>query len=139
MKIYGIFNGEYSDWDVLGYYTNREEAEKRCAINNKKCGYYDEYVIELECLDGKVEMPKDKLHYLHEVVFDKCDGTWVMRNEPTRYKYSTEEITQKEIKEGGSWVVIFVKSRQGETGRKKAEKIAQDRLYQYLALKKGIL
>ncbi len=139
MKIYGIFNGEYSDWNVLGYYTTREEAEKRCAIKNEEYRYSEEYVIELDCLDGTVKTTENKLYYLHEVVFDKEEEGWIMRNEPTRYRYSVNEMPEKEIREGRFGIMIYVKSRQGAEGRAKVEKIAQDRLYKHLALKKGIL
>ena len=139
MKIYRVFYGEYSDWGVLGYYTTRKEAEKRCAIDNDRFGYEERYVIELDCLDGTVKTTKNNLNYLHEVVLDKEGESWIMRNEPTRYIYSVNEMPEQAMAENRSHIVFYVKSRQGAEGRAKVEKIAQYRLYKYLALKKGIL
>ena len=141
MKVYGIFNGEYSDWGVVGYYTSREEAEKRCAVHNNILGFDDEYVMELECLDGKMELPQKPLYYLHTVVFDNTEKGWVMRNDPERYKFSVEDYDEKEsstIEDRFVWIAISVKARKGIEDRKRVEKIAQDRLYKYLAEKNGI-
>lgn len=141
MKVYGVFNGEYSDWDVVGYFTSREEAEKSCAVHNNILGFDDEYVMELECLDGKIELPQKALYYLHTVVFDNTEKGWVMRNTPEGYKFSVEDYDEKEsstIEDRFVWIAISVKARNGIEDRKRVEKIAQDRLYKYLAEKNGI-
>lgn len=139
-KIYGIFRGEYSGWEVLGYCSTREEAEKQCAIHNNASGYgYYEYVKELNCLDGKIETTKTDLYYLHEVIFYRNKNNWVMRDEPINYEYSVKEMEQRETRSFRDCIYVYVKSRKGEKGRKRVEKIAQDKLYKYLAEQSGLI
>ena len=49
--VYGIFCGQYSDWDVIGYFNNKEDAEKYIAFENNKLGYEEYYIIELNYRD----------------------------------------------------------------------------------------
>lgn len=39
--IYGIFDGEYSDWQCIGYFENEEDAYRYCVETAKE--YYDPY------------------------------------------------------------------------------------------------
>jgi predicted ABC-type transport system involved in lysophospholipase L1 biosynthesis ATPase subunit len=83
-----------------------------------------------------------KLKYVQEVVFDKYNTRWVMRNEPDRYSYHDEnEITIKEStieKFSVNPRVIIAKIPQKQLDRAKAEKIAQDMLYKLLAEEEGL-
>ena len=38
IMVYGVFGGCYSDWYIVGYFNNRDDAEKYCYISN--AGYY---------------------------------------------------------------------------------------------------
>lgn len=38
--VYGVFGGCYSDWYIVGYFDNRDDAEKYCCISN--ADYYVE-------------------------------------------------------------------------------------------------
>lgn len=66
-KVYGIFNGCYSDWNVNGFFLDKDKAKKYCAIKNKdnKDNYDNYYVIELNEIDAKI--PKVKLKYYYEM------------------------------------------------------------------------
>lgn len=59
--IYGIFTRYYSNWKCIGYCSSKDEAEKRVAKQNAEnslSGAYwnDEYVVEIPCLDGKIDV-----------------------------------------------------------------------------------
>ena len=43
-KVYGVFDGEYSDWSCLGFFENELDAEKYCMLG------IDRYVIPIENL-----------------------------------------------------------------------------------------
>lgn len=137
--IYGIFSGAYSDWNVYGYMTDKDEAEKYCALKNKQND--DEwdryYVIEINHIHANVK--NVKLKYYHTVVFDFNDDMRFddnMRSEPDRYEYyigeNREPFTRYNIfKNGEGWVSF---SFNCDT-REKAEKIAQDKYFQFQAYK----
>lgn len=130
---YGIFSGAYSDWQIHGYMTNRDEAEKYCALKNEKNNYkWDTYyVMDINHIHANV---KDvKLKYYHEVMFDFNTG---MRNEPNRYEYyigeNREPLSKYNIfKNDSGWVSFKFNC----DSREKAEKIAQDKYYQFLVYK----
>ena len=49
--IYGIFVGEYSDWECVGYFENKEDAYRYCAETERK--YHSPYVLEIDRIDCK--------------------------------------------------------------------------------------
>lgn len=67
--IYGVFGGCYSDWYIVGYFNNREAADKYCCVCGN--GYY--YVEPMKSLDGKEDLSMVSLKYRHEIVFDLKD------------------------------------------------------------------
>ncbi len=135
-KIYLVVQGWYSDWNIIGYFTTKDDAERFCIKEQNK---YDEpYVMSVDCLDGGIDLSDVKTLYEHQVLFDKTNNGWQMRNEPDRYKVydgSKEDIRVNEIEVSNNrikWICVTV--NQDKFDRKKAEKIAQDILYQYLNL-----
>lgn len=46
--IYGVFGGCYSDWYIIGYFSNKEEADKYCCVY----GNGDYFVKSIKSLDG---------------------------------------------------------------------------------------
>lgn len=130
-KIYLVVEGYYSDWNIIGYYTNKNEAEKFCATNREK--YDVPYFVIVNCMDGSVNVSNVSLKYEHQIVFDKTDNGWQMRKEPERYDYYIADFERSNSMRGSSiyrWIEIKV--NQTKFNRAKAEKIAQDYLYQYL-------
>lgn len=135
-EIYLIVEGYYSDWRILGYFTSRDEANKFIASQYNK--YDDPYIITVDCLDGGIDLSDVKVLYEHEVVFDRRAGAMAMRDEPDRYTVYSGDIRANSVESRGfGWVAVKV--NQKEFNRKKAEKIAQDILYQYLELSNGEL
>ena len=135
-QIYLVVEGQYSDWRIVGYFTNKDNAERFCVSQYDK---YDEpYVMVVDCLDGGIDLSGVKVLYEHEVVFDKRGGTMVMRNEPDRYNIYGGDIRANSVRSMNlGWVEIKV--NQKKFNRKQAEKVAQDILYQYLELSHGKL
>lgn len=127
--VYGVFGGCYSNWYIVGYFNNRLDADKYCAV----CGNGDYYIEPMKDLQNAKDLSKVSLKYEHEIVFDFRDNEWVMRGEPDRYKcYVDEDLRPNNIQNGGSnWVCFRVNIE--EDNRELAEKIAQDYLYQLLA------
>ena len=133
-QIYLVVEGQYSDWRIVGYFTNKDNAERFCVSQHSK--YDDPYVIVVDCLDDGIDLSGVKVLYEHEVVFDKRGSTMVMRNEPDRYNIYGGDIRADSVQSMNyGWVAIKV--NQKKFNRKQAEKIAQDILYQYLELSHG--
>ena len=145
-KVYGIFSGEYSDWAVHGFLTNKEEAMKYCAFKNSQnyeepndvYNYGNYYTKELSKIYTDVQ--KIELRYYHEVVFDYNYTTdqFVMRNEPDRFDYYTGKSKPMKLvhnMESCNWVSVELEA----DSRKHAEKIAQDLVarLQYAAIEMG--
>lgn len=133
-KIYLVVQGCYSGWNIVGYFTREEDANKFVVSQYDR--YEEPYVMAVDCLDGGIDLSNVEVLYEHEVIFDKVDGTMVMRNEPQRYEPYADEIRANKVYPSSykqaKW--IAVKVNQKKFDRKKAEKIAQDIMYQYLAI-----
>lgn len=101
--IYGVFNGEYSDWGIKGYFKTREEAERYC------CLHTDCYIRTMSDLSDKEDLSDIKVFYEQEIGFEFETGnlkphitsftkTIRMRNEPNRYNfYSAEQLKDNHI------------------------------------------
>lgn len=61
--VYGVFGGYYSDWYVVGYFNNREDADKYCCV----CGNGNYYVKPLKDLMNERDLSNIKLKYMHEI------------------------------------------------------------------------
>jgi hypothetical protein len=147
--IYGVFDGEYSDWGIVGYFKTREEAEKYC------CLHTDCYIYGMEDLTDKEDLSDVQVNYEYEVGFElERDGlvegdrthfgqsSWTishytmfsktirMRDEPNRYNFypSQENRTNKvEYNFNCGWIYFSIQSHKAND-RKRCEKIAQDYL-----------
>ena len=141
-KIYGVFDGEYSDWSVRGFFTSEEEAQKYCAVHT------DCYIYEMNNLNGSEDLSSVKLAYEHTIVFNMegdeingrtiLKGTPSMRNEPDRYMAYDCKNKRHNSVEGlfcpayFHWISFCINTNK-PNDRKRCEKIAQD----YLASMKG--
>lgn len=122
--VYGVFGGCYSDWYVVGYFNNRENADKYCCVY----GNGDYYVKSLKDLTNEKDLSHIELKYSHEIVFDYKNNEWVMREEPYRYTcYIDDNLHCNFISSShNNWISFTVNI--GRDDRKLAEKIAQDYL-----------
>lgn len=134
--IYGVFGGCYSDWYIVGYFSNREEADKYCCV----CGNGDYYVEPMKSLDGIEDLSKVSLKYRHEIVFDLKDKEWIMREEPNRYEcYIDDDLQCNGIEANlrNGWVCFVINIDHDD--RKLAEKITQDYLAELRSYGDGII
>lgn len=142
-KIYGVFDGEYSDWGIRGFFNTRDEAEKYC------CLHTDCYIEVMSDLSNKEDLSDIKVFYEHEIGFELERGgvkphlpagwndytsfikTIRMRNEPNRYNfYSAEQLRDNHIEfnfNNCGWIYFHINTTKADD-RKRCEKIAQDYL-----------
>lgn len=127
-EIYAVMHAYYSDWQLYGYFTNRQDADKYCAVYPEK----DCHVEILPCFDGQEDFSNITLKYEHEIVFDKTNSGWIMRDESNRYHmYIADYLRSNSIRNSAcGWLAFKVNISKDD--RKLAEKIAQDMLYQFL-------
>lgn len=124
--VYGVFGGCYSDWYIVCYFNNRDDAEKYCCISNA-----DYYVEPLKNLTNEKDLSKVELKYTHEVLFDyDKNNKYTMRKEPDRYRYYIDnELHCNSITKSNrlcNWIKFEINISHND--RKLAEKIAQDYL-----------
>ena len=78
--VYGIFSGEYSDWNCEGYFNTKKEANAYCKEMNHRHGYEEYYVKVLYNLaEGKDNGCKKAYRYYNRT------GEW------ERDKYDDEQ------------------------------------------------
>ena len=142
-KIYVIVEGEYSDWNILGYASDEYEAKKICAKHNTISSYPRTYYIcaeKLCVLFEKDEIPynkytvvflENKYSHSNRQSFSYCgihdNGLFF------KCENSVEEVTNFENKKF-YYVYVYYNSND----MNKLKKIAEDFLYKYLAEKEGI-
>ena len=72
-KIYGIFEGAYSDWNCIGYFKNEEEAYRYCAETESK--YDNPYVMEIERIN--CEFSNETVFYEYHCLFKNNEMNWI--------------------------------------------------------------
>lgn len=134
--IYGVFGGCYSDWYIVGYFNDKELADKYC------CAYVDGdyYVQPMKDLTNKEDLSSVTIGYRHRVLFDfekNETRKWVIRNDPDNYScHLSDKKSPNFIELGSSWIRFNIDLENND--RKRAEKIAQDYLYELLFYGNGI-
>lgn len=71
--IYGIFEGEYSNWNCIGYFENEEEAYRYCAETESK--YDRPYVMEIERIN--CEFSNETVFYEYKCSFKNNEMKWI--------------------------------------------------------------
>lgn len=72
-KIYGIFEGEYSSWNCIGYFENEEEAYRYCAETETK--YDRPYVMEIERIN--CEFSNETVFYEYHCSITNNEMNWI--------------------------------------------------------------
>ena len=138
-KIYLVMYSYYSDWQIYGYFTNRNDADKYCVAHEDQ----ELYVKEIECYDD-IKDDKDfrnvSLKYTYTFTFRNFKGTYELDEksfefEPLYTCYQAEFLRSNNISSYASdtvknWFKISV--NMGESNFDKAKKIALDLFYQYM-------
>lgn len=127
-EVFVIVKGEYSDWDIVGYAESETDAAKICS-EHPSDGWYFMRVSKMK------RVPRIKVCYTQEVVFDNTPHGWAMRDEPDRYTHNKDDGKRERSIDYWKYNsnIIVCRISQDKPNRKKAEKIAQDMLYEFLA------
>lgn len=127
--VYGIFSGEYSDWNCEGYFDTKKDANAYCKEMNHRHGYEEYYVKVLYNLaEGKDKECKKAYRYYNRT------GKW------ERDKYDDDDILKSSRtriyarKKGEECVIVFVKDEDAH----KVPKIAQDAIAKHWAEREGL-
>ena len=121
--------GFYSDWDVYGYFTNREEAEKYCVKNSNESFFIE----EIDCLDGKEDLSNIKVGYQRTFYFIKCNKGWMEYDNSSSFYLNKSNKLQKnniDLNINKDCLTICVNTTKNNYETQK--KIAEDILYMYL-------
>ena len=126
--IYAIFSGYDSDWEIMGYFENKDDAEKYVANHNDGADDYDKYyILEVNSLKLTEEQNNIKVKQYHTVVFDYKNGKFVMRNEADRYEV---RLKDKERIIQISYCYRWMSFNFVSEDREEAERICQDLISQ---------
>lgn len=144
MSVFIITSGCYSDYTVHGYCTTEENAKKYCALKNSgNYSRYDQFdYAEIECLDDPANAVNQiyyqfvfrfKRHEYKNIweCFSREESMMVAAKTASckwcRQRYATDPLGYAEV------------TVTAETDDfKKAQKIAQDVLYQWIAEQEGV-
>lgn len=138
-KVYIITSGCYSDYSVHGYCTTEVNAKKYCALKNSgEHGRWDQFEYEeIECLDDTAT-EVDRLYYQFVFRFARHEykniWTCVSHEEPMEVVVKTTTCKWRKNKVAGAlngYAEVTVSTETDDA--KKAQKIAQDVLYQWIA------
>lgn len=129
--IYGVFTGEYSDWDVIGYFKTEAEAEAYCERRNEstRCSSDDCYVLPMVDLSAE---PYEGKRIPYWVELEKGEAR-------EYYGYSSEDAPEDGIlitEDFFGCKVVIVWAYPAEAD--KIVKIARDRYAEYKAKMEGI-
>ena len=134
MKAYAVFQGEYSDWDLIGITLDREIADAMAKLHNG-------YVLEDEVTTDKELITKaDNLLYHYRVSVNVCKGQVAVRRIKCEYCQSDDTIFEPshDVFRGKGYYrnievidISIVSRRKLEKGE--IEKIAYDRIAQIKA------
>lgn len=140
-NIYVLMTGEYSDRSNVGFVETEEEAKKICDFKNSVKGIYgDEWHYE-EIEQYKIDFQNVKLKYRYTFRFHQDKNrTWLMDG-----KYICEKIETTGGDIIDNIVTIYSKNKKrsylaevrfilGDENLEIAKKIAQDKLYERLAM-----
>ena len=124
-KVYGIYTGEYSDWNCLGFTTDELYAEKYCTAHD------DCYIIPLDDMTGKENLKNIKPRYLYLFKEDFTDFYHNSQGEVDTENRKNEVIETR-------WGITRIEVAITEKSREKAVKIAQDLYAKWKAEQKGL-
>ena len=136
-KIYVVMYSYYSDWEIYGYFTNREDADKYCVAHKDQ----ELRVKEIECYDDiNDDFRNISLKYTYDFTFRNIDGEYKLSEMdfeygPTYECYQDEFLHSNKVTSYNSetvknWIRFYVNV--GEPNYEKAKKIALDLFYQYM-------
>ena len=148
-KIYLVVQGKYSDWEILGYTTDKHKAEKICALENEKNfnGVYTypvTYFLESKSMDTielneNIEPYQGYLIKIDVFKEPKVEVDYIKEEFISVKRDSSINLCYKDRDKESYLVCVYIPIPNNPSeGRARAEEIAEDYLHQYLAEEKGI-
>lgn len=128
IMVYGIFSGEYSDWNCHGYFETQKDADAYCKEMNNKSGYFEYYIKALYNLaEGKDKECKKAYYYNNRTKEwgrdPSSDDDILVSDDARVYRDKGAEL-----------VIVFAKDDDAH----KVPKIAQDAIAKYWAEREGL-
>ena len=125
--IFLIMYAYYSDWQIYGYFTTRDEAEKYVVSHpSEKLDIY-----EIGCLDNQADLSGVSVKYEFSVLFYKNDSEWAYRIDENFDIYQSPYLRSNYLDERYDWIRVYVNLDKRD--KNLAKKIAQDIFYQYMS------
>lgn len=129
--IYLVMYAFYSDWDIHGYFTTRDEAEKYVVSHPSE----NLNIFEIACLDNQADLSKVSVKYEFSVTFDKTDFGWECRLSSLTDGldfYQAPYLRSNSVwsRNHSRWITVSVNLDKRD--KDLAKKIAQDIFYQYM-------
>ena len=127
--IYAVMYANYSDWELYGYFTTLEEAEKYVVKYPKR----ELHIEVLDCLDGQEDLSTVKVRYEQVVTFDYVEGAWrceVSKWSPDIYQSPYPRSNKVNFTPYNGRTAIWVNTTENNPELQK--KIAQDIFYQFM-------
>lgn len=127
--IFLVMYAYYSDWQIYGYFTTRDEAEKYVVSHpSEKLDIY-----EIICLDNQADLSCVSVKYEFSALFNMTDSGWTCRLNDDFDIYQSPYLRSNNIYtiKNANWVRVNVNINKRD--KNLAKKIAQDIFYQYMS------
>ena len=127
--IFLVMYAYYSDWQIYGYFTTRDEAEKYVVSHPSE----ELDIHEIKCLDNQADLSGVSVKYEFSVFFQKYDSEWVCHVAEDFDIYQSLYLRSNYIltMDHKKWIKVFVNLNKRD--KDLAKKIAQDIFYQYMS------
>lgn len=133
-ELFVIIDGEYSDWDIIGYTDSEESAMQICAQHNENIDNhyrYDWYYEKVSRIDShEKNVPLQHIHIIRFYREKKGVSMADVFDSDYCLESSNKALEKTEILEAPAWIIVKVPLK--EINWERAKKIAQDTVYKYL-------
>ena len=124
--IFLVMYAYYSDWQIYGYFTTRDEAEKYVVSHPSE----ELDIHEIRCLDNQADLSGVSVKYEFSAVFKSDDSEPCRINEDFDI-YQSPYLRSNHIDGRYNWISVYVNLNKRD--KDLAKKIAQDIFYQYMS------
>lgn len=127
--IFLVMYAYYSDWQIYGYFTTRDEAEKYVVSHDSE----ELDIYEIRCLNNQADLSNVSVKYEFPVLFSKRDSEWFchMIDNPNIYQSLYLRSNYIHTMNHNLWIRVYVNLDKRD--KDLAKKIAQDIFYQYMS------
>lgn len=124
--IFLVMYAYYSNWQIYGYFTTRDEAEKYVVSHLSE----ELDIHEIGCLDNQADLSGVSVKYEFSAVFKSDDLKSCRINEDFDI-YQSPYLRSNHIDGEYNWIRVYVNLNKRD--KDLAKKIAQDIFYQYMS------